>query len=48
MMTLNIVTCALALIAAANGTETVFVPEDITFIAGCDGTTQRYVQVLPH
>ncbi len=27
--------------------DSAFVPEDIAFTADCDGTTQRYVQVLP-
>lgn len=40
-------TCALALVAAATGVEGDFVPEDMIFTAECDGSTQRYVQVLP-
>jgi pimeloyl-ACP methyl ester carboxylesterase len=46
-MTPTMITCALVLIAAAGGGESDFVPEDITFTAECDGTTQKYVQVLP-
>ena len=42
-----LVTCALVLCGVANGADTRFVPEDIAFTAACDGTAQRYVQVLP-
>ena len=46
-MPLTMIACVFALIAAASGAETSLVPEDIAFSAECDGTTQRYVQVLP-
>jgi len=46
-MTFVTTACALLLCLAPSEAESGFVPEDIAFTAACDGTTQRYVQVLP-
>ena len=48
-ITMKLVSLAFAMVLSVAGgvDDSAFVPEDIAFTAACDGTTQRYVRVLP-